>query len=67
MKFLVDELPYYEDYCPFASREKCYATITGECPRHWDKYKITSYENPHECELLKEISIDYDLSIKEEK
>lgn len=58
MKFLVDELPYYGDYCPFASKEKCYASVmTNECPRHWDKYKVCSDENPHECELLKEASI----------
>ena len=58
MKFLVDELPYYENYCPFASEEKCYASVmTNECPRHWSKYKVDSYENLHECELLKEINL----------
>ena len=52
MKFLVDELPYYGEYCPFASKEKCYASISlSECPRHWDKDKVDSYKNPHECEL----------------
>lgn len=58
MKFLVDELPYYGEYCPFASEEKCYASVmAGECPRHWNKYKVDSYKNPHECELLKEALI----------
>ena len=58
MKFLVDELPYYGEYCPFASKEKCYASVmTNECPRHWNKDKVDSYKNPHECELLKEASI----------
>ena len=57
MKFLVDELPYYGEYCPFASKEKCYASISlSECPRHWDKDKVDSYKHPHECELLKEAS-----------
>ena len=23
-----------------------------ECPRYWDKYKVCSDENPHECEHL---------------
>ena len=58
MKFLVDELPYYGEYCPFASTEKCYASVmTNECPRCWDKYMVCSDENPHECELLKEALI----------
>ena len=61
MKFLVDELPYYDGYCTFASKEKCYASVMiDECPRHWDKYKVCSNENPHECELLKEFSMKGD-------
>jgi hypothetical protein len=58
MKFLVDELPYYGEYCPFASKENCYLSIPlEECPRYWDKDKVDSYKNPHECQLLKEAPI----------
>lgn len=57
MKILVDQLPYYGEYCPFASKGKCYSSITNDCPRKWDKYKVCSDENPHECDLLKEIDI----------
>ena len=28
---------------------------TTNCPRVWDKYKVCSEENPHECELLIEL------------
>lgn len=57
MKFLVDELPYYDEYCPFANSDRCYpAVMTDECPRHWNKDKVNSRKNPHECELLKEVS-----------
>lgn len=51
MKFLVDELPYYESFCPLymmcgdnASEEKC--------PKYWNKDKVCSHDNPHECCLL---------------
>ena len=45
MKFLVDELPYYEGFCPFV--ERCSADIRmGKCPRHWTKDKICSNDNP---------------------
>lgn len=51
MKFLVDSLPYYGEDCPF--REIClsYENLV-KCPRHWDKYKVTSDENLHECKYL---------------
>ena len=58
MKILVDELPYYGDPCPFAYdySEICYLSrMSPECPRNWNKYKVTSNDNPHECELLKEV------------
>lgn len=52
---------YYDEYCPFASKEKCYVSVMiDKCPRHWDKYKVCSNENPHECELLKEFSMKGD-------
>ena len=51
MKFLVDELPYYEDFCPFAENY-CTDAHLIECPRHWNKYKVCSDDNPHECLLL---------------
>lgn len=51
MKFLVDQLPYYGEYCPF--REMCWSyERLGKCPRFWDKYKVCSDENPHECKYL---------------
>ena len=55
MKFLVDELPYYGERCPFYTICDD-RTITGKCPRHWNKYKICSDDNPHECFLLIETS-----------
>ena len=55
MKFLVDELPYYHDECPFLNM--CYAS-ESECPRYWSKYQVCSDDNPHECMWLKEIECD---------
>jgi hypothetical protein len=61
MKFLVDTLPYYGENCPFSkyfNRDTfCYGSVIT-CPRYWDKHKICSDENPHECELLKEVDMD---------
>lgn len=59
MKILVDSLPYYYDDCPFAYKDcngmtSCYMCDEKECPRTWDKYFVTSEENPHECLYLKE-------------
>lgn len=54
MKFLVDELPYYNDDCPF--EVVCFASDNrSRCPRHWSKEEICSEDNPHECCMLKEI------------
>lgn len=51
MKFVVDKLPYYEEFCPF--REMCYDNASNDkCPQHWSKYKICSDDNPHECRFL---------------
>lgn len=51
MKFIVDQLPYYGDDCPFF--EMCfYHDDHDACPRYWSKYKVTSDSNPHECEYL---------------
>lgn len=51
MKCVVDELPYYEGFCPF--REMCYDNASNnKCPQHWSKYKICSDDNPHECRFL---------------
>ena len=52
-KFLVDELPYYGDECIFFITGMCYQN-NEDCPRYWDKYKVTSEDNPHECLWLKE-------------
>ena len=51
MKFIVDELPYYEEYCPLYTI--CWR---HDCPRDWDKHKVCSDNNPHECLLLVEAS-----------
>ena len=49
MRFLVDELPYYEDSCPF--EEICDECYSG-CPKYWDKNTINSENNPHLCTFL---------------
>ena len=49
MKFIVDELPYDEEFCPLYTI--CWH---HDCPRHWDKYKVCSDNNPHECLFLVE-------------
>ena len=51
MKIIVDSLPYYRSDCPF--EDNCYCD-KKDCPRHWDKYKVGSEDNPHECYWLKE-------------
>ena len=52
MKFVVNQLPYYGELCPLwtmcSKNAKEY-----ECPRYWDKYKVCSDENPHECSCTK--------------
>lgn len=59
MKFLVDKLSYYGDDCLFFMCCMCRAAGSrSECPRYWDKYKVCSEDNPHECEWLKEIECD---------
>lgn len=51
MKFVVDELPYYGEFCPFW--EMCYDSASDDkCPQQWSKYKICSDDNPHECRFL---------------
>ena len=50
MKFIVDSLPYYGEDCPFEL--ECEGT---HCPRYWDKYEVTSLDNPQECEMLREM------------
>lgn len=54
MKFLVDKLPFYGEYCPFY--ENCLNNDTSNCPRCWDKYDIEDRE--HECCWLKEYKDD---------
>ena len=49
MKFIVDSLPYYMEECPFKGG---LCIDDGDCPSTWDKYKVCSDENPHECYLL---------------
>lgn len=52
MKFLVDSLPYYQEYCPFES--VCSDTGTEHCLRCWDKEYVCSDENVHCCCWMKE-------------
>jgi hypothetical protein len=52
VKILVDQLPYYHGECPFI--DLCLESNSDECPRNWDKYKICSNDNPHECNWFKE-------------
>lgn len=56
MKFLVDNLPYYNEDCPFMDGA-CYTFGKGNtCPRNWSTPKIYSENNPRECVLLKEFN-----------
>ena len=58
MKFVVDELPYYGDFCPFL--DTCYDSASNDrCPQQWSKYKICSDDNPHECRFLIELESKY--------
>lgn len=53
MKFMVDQLPYYGEFCPFWMT--CGDNANDDkCPRYWSKYKVCSDENPHECNYLME-------------
>lgn len=52
-KFIVDELPYYGDLCFLDNIGLCNHLIE-ECPKYWDKEKVRSDDNPHECIWLKE-------------
>lgn len=58
MKFLVDSLPYYNDLCLLDMFNCCRYGHDDDCPRNWNKYKVCSEDNPHECEWLKEINVD---------
>ena len=55
MRFLVDSLPYYREYCPF--EDVCSDTDTEYCPRYWDKEDVCSDENPHCCHWLRELEV----------
>ncbi len=60
MQIIVDKLPYYEgssNSCPYALIGKCVDADTDNCPAYWDKYKVMSDDNPHECCGLKEYEI----------
>lgn len=52
MRFLVDSLPYYQEYCPLES--VCCDACIGQCPRCWNKEFVCSDENPHYCRWLRE-------------
>lgn len=52
MKFFVNELPYYNEDCPF--EDKC-CSSPENCPKNWNKYKVSGDNNPHECEHLIEL------------
>lgn len=54
MKFVVNQLPYHEELCPLWM--VCRKNVDEhECPRYWDRHKVCSDENPHECEYLIEM------------
>lgn len=54
MKLIVDQLPYYGEFCPMHNH--CYSSLNpNKCPTLWSKYKVCSSDNPHECEHLIEI------------
>ena len=51
MKFIVNELPYYDEFCPLYLM--CSDNANDyKCPRYWDKDKVCSDNNPHECPFL---------------
>lgn len=51
MKFIVNELPYYEEFCPLY--QMCGDNANDyKCPRYWTKDKVCSDDNPHECQFL---------------
>lgn len=51
MRFFVDELPYYQEPCPLANF--CWNSENKkECPMFWDKYFVSSKDNPHCCTYL---------------
>lgn len=52
MRFLVDSLPYYHEYCPLEG--VCIECAPEQCPRCWDKEFVCSDENPHCCRWLRE-------------
>lgn len=55
MRFIVDELPYYGESCPFYSM--CEDSVSDElCPRYFSKYKVCSDDNPNKCKFLIEAS-----------
>lgn len=51
MKFIVNELPYYEELCPLYLMCSDNAS-ESKCPRYWTKDKVCSDSNPHECLFL---------------
>jgi hypothetical protein len=59
VKFIVDSLPYYGEECPFEQLELCYAAGTKDCPRTWDKYKVSSKDTT-ECMYLLEMKGTFD-------
>lgn len=57
MKFIVDRLPYYKEFCPFRTM-CCDNASDDKCPRYWGKYKVCSDENPHKCKYLTEPEVE---------
>ena len=54
MKIIVDELPYYVEFCPFWAT--CPDNASDEkCPRYWNKNKVCADENHHQCHYLLEV------------
>lgn len=53
MKFVVDELPYYKEFCHFCMMCTDDAS-ENRCPRYWNKDKVCSDDTPRECQFLVE-------------
>lgn len=53
MKTIVDSLPYYGEFCPYAKSDFCTdKSSLNFCPRFWSKHFIASENNPHQCSYL---------------
>lgn len=55
MRFIVDSLPYYREYCVIGGCGRCEDSNNFQtCPRFWTKEQVKSRNNLGECRYLKE-------------